>query len=216
MTKWTTIRASLPSDIYFVPDWSSQPPDWNGDLVDGKYSWDMEPVGASNMTTTTDTAYSATGKSYMMGVSPWFFIDLPEYGKSWVWRGDSLWYDRWQHVLDVLPEFVEIVTWNDFGESHYIGPSIESGIPQGADTDARSYVDGMDHTGWLQTLDWQIAAYKHAFDPAVNPAPSVREDKVVYWYRLSPASAGTTSATGNDCPSPWTSFHTRNARPLRR
>ena len=166
------------------------------------------------MTTTTDTAYSATGKSYMMGGSPWFYTNLPGYGKSWAWRGDSLWYDRWQQVLDILPEFAEIVTWNDFGESHYIGPIVESGIPQDPDTDARPYVDGMDHTAWLETLEWQIVAYKHAFDPIAYPAPSVKEDKIIYWYRLSPASAGLTSATGNNCPSPTNKFPYQECAPI--
>ena len=165
-------------------------------------------------TTTAITAYSATGKSYMMGGSPWFYTNLPGYGKSWAWRGDSLWYDRWQQVLDILPEFAEIVTWNDFGESHYIGPIVESGIPQDPDTDARPYVDGMDHTAWLETLEWQIVAYKHAFDPIAYPAPSVKEDKIIYWYRLWPASAGLTSATGNNCPSPTNKFPYHECAPI--
>lgn len=116
MNMWSGIRASVPSGIYFVPDWTSQGPGWNQQLVDGYFSWDMWPVGASNISTDTDNAYKATGASYMMGVCPWFFTDLPGYGKSWVWRGDGLWSQRWEQVLDVLPEFVEIVTWNDFGE----------------------------------------------------------------------------------------------------
>lgn len=106
-------------------------------------------------------------------------------------------------VLRVLPEFVEIVSWNDFGESHYVGPIFEPGIPQSAHADARSYVRHHPHEAWLETLPYQIAAYKHAYD-ASNPAPLVAagEDKVVYWYRTAPASAGTTRVTGNNCLSP--------------
>ena len=203
MQHWSRIRSSLPSGIYLVPDWSSQGPGWSPELVDGYFSWDMWPEGANNITTDQDRAWQGAtpGKSYMMGVSPWFFTDLPGYGKSWVWKGDGLWAQRWEQVLEVLPEFVEIVTWNDFGESHYIGPIYEPGVPQGGDTDALLYVQEMEHTGWLETLPYQIAAYKHAFDGS-NPAPSVQEDKIVYWYRLHPATAGTTDATGNKCPSP--------------
>jgi len=69
------------------------------------------------MTTVGDESYVAAlgGKPYMMPVSPWFFTNLPGYGKNWVWRGDDLWYDRWQQVLEISPEFVEIITWNDYG-----------------------------------------------------------------------------------------------------
>lgn len=113
------------------------------------------------------------------------------------------WARRWRQVLEVLPEFVEIVTWNDYGESHYVGTIFEPGIPQAENADARPYVLNNPHEAWLETLPYQIAAYKHAFDPS-NPAPSVAkgEDKIVYWYRTAPASAGTTKATGNACMSP--------------
>ena len=99
------------------------------------------------------------------------------------------------------------MTWNDYGESHYIGPIVDSGIPSGGNdagsTDAHPYVDGYPHSAWLGTLPYQIAAYKNAYN-AANPAPSVQAggEKIVYWYRTSPASAGTTDAVGNDCPSP--------------
>ncbi|KAJ7116966.1 glycosyl hydrolase family 71-domain-containing protein [Mycena epipterygia] len=39
-----------------------------------------------------------------------------------VFPSDLLWYQRWVEVLALQPTFVEIITWNDYGESHYIGP----------------------------------------------------------------------------------------------
>lgn len=36
--------------------------------------------------------------------------------------GDLLWYSRWNEILELGPRFVEIITWNDYGESHYTGP----------------------------------------------------------------------------------------------
>lgn len=123
---------------------------------------------------------------------------MPAYNKAWVWRGDRLWYDRWRQVLEIRPDFVQIVSWNDFGESHYVGPIFEPGIPQSANADARSYVEGYPHEAWLETLPFHIAAYKHAMHPD-KPAPVVRkgEDRVVFWYRTARASKGATRATGN-------------------
>lgn len=37
-------------------------------------------------------------------------IDLPQYSKNWYSSSDSLWYDRLKQVLDILPEYVEIIT----------------------------------------------------------------------------------------------------------
>ena len=96
MTQWTTIRNSIAGGIYFVPDWTSQGPGWNQDLIDGAFSWNMWPDGPRDMTTASDKEWQASltpaGKSYMMGISPWFYTDLPAYDKAWVWRGDRLWY----------------------------------------------------------------------------------------------------------------------------
>lgn len=65
---------------------------------------------------------------YMMGVSPYFYtsehlnlpmeagvvliwwIDLPQWNKNWYCSSESLWYDRWQQILEVQPDFVEIIT----------------------------------------------------------------------------------------------------------
>jgi len=44
------------------------------------------------------------------------------YSKNWVFPGGSLIFDRWNTVLAKGYPMVEIITWNDYGESHYIGP----------------------------------------------------------------------------------------------
>lgn len=190
-----------------MPDWTSQGPGFGNSLIDGSFSWDMWPKGPNNITAVQDkvwqTALKSAGKTFMMGVSPWFYTDLPSYSKAWVWRGDNTWSRRWRQAIEVRPEFVEIVTWNDFGESHYVGPIYGPGIPSSPGADARPYVNGYPHEAWLETLPYQIAAYKHAYNPR-NPIPAVSrgEDKIVYWYRRAPAASGQTQCTGNACQSP--------------
>lgn len=123
---WTTIKSE--TNCFFVPDWSSQGASGalaldNG-VADGLFNWNAWPWGPQAMNTSSDESYvQALGsKPYMMAVSPWFFTNLPDYSKNWLWNGDDLWYDRWQEVYEIEPEWVEIITWNDIGESHYIGP----------------------------------------------------------------------------------------------
>ncbi|KAK3079101.1 hypothetical protein LTS18_005742, partial [Coniosporium uncinatum] len=104
-------------------------------------------------------------------------------------------------TLAVKPEVVEIVTWNDYGESHYIGPIYDAGVVNGTDANAHRYVDGMPHDGWRTLLPYYIAAYKHAI--GVGPPPLVEEEKLEYWYRLTPKAAGSTNGvTGNNCNNP--------------
>lgn len=76
----------------------------------------MWPNGPNNVSTSADTAWTdvlyRNGKSYMMGVSPWFYTNLVNYKKNWLWRGDDAWYRRWQQVVQLKPLLVQIVTWN--------------------------------------------------------------------------------------------------------
>jgi len=45
-----------------------------------------------------------------------------EYNKNWIFPSELLWFQRWFDILALKPAYVEITTWNDFGESHYVGP----------------------------------------------------------------------------------------------
>jgi glucan endo-1,3-alpha-glucosidase len=58
-----------------------------------------------------------------IGVSPWFFTHYnPQtFNKNWLYLSDTLLIDRWNEILNLQPQLVELITWNDFGESHYIG-----------------------------------------------------------------------------------------------
>jgi hypothetical protein len=201
---WSGIKARYSSrGIYFIPEYTSQSPDWERghlDVIDGSFSWNMWPEGAHDMPTDPasdpDVAWKAVTGQYMMGVSPWFFTDLPKYNKRRLWRGDDLWHQRWEHVYDIKPQFVQIVTWNDFGESHYVGPIYNAGIPNEDNANAHWYVDNMPHDGWRALLPHYIATYKN---DGVEPA--VTTEKLQYWYRLYPAAAG--SANGIVCNAPW-------------
>ncbi|KAF2757998.1 glycoside hydrolase [Pseudovirgaria hyperparasitica] len=199
---WPSIRASVKGGIHFVPAWTSLGPsgfaaDDKIGVTDGAFSWDMWPRGAHDVSAAQDHSWKKTvaDKTFMMGVSPWFYTRLPSFGKAWLWRGDDMWHQRWQQVLDVQPDIVQIVTWNDYGESHYIGPRTGA-VPPGAD----AYVNDMPHDGFRDLLPYYIARYKGEY-------PRVAEDKINMWYRLTAGEAGDVGGvTGNNCPSSINKF----------
>ena len=112
-TDWApggAIRSAV-GNLYFVPNWNSL--GQSGitaqlNNIQGFFSWDMWPNGATNETDAIDKSWqqATPGKTYMMGVSPWFFHSASG-GTDWVWRGDDLWANRWAETLDIKPEFVE-------------------------------------------------------------------------------------------------------------
>jgi glucan endo-1,3-alpha-glucosidase len=200
---WAAIKSAVSGGIFFVPDWTSLGPSGivaQLGLIDGAFSWDMWPSGPSDITNSSDVAWKTAlaGKHFMMGISPWFYTDLPGYSKSWVWRGDDMWHTRWDQIADVQPDMVQIVTWNDYGESHYIGPIVDSGIPQdvAGNADARPYVNGMPHDNWRDLLPYYIARFK-----GNSSGLTVTNEKLQYWYRLTPGAAGNPNGvTGGNGP----------------
>ncbi|KAK4445431.1 glycosyl hydrolase family 71-domain-containing protein, partial [Podospora aff. communis PSN243] len=158
-------------------------------VPDGLFIWAAWPWGDMDMTTYTDASYLQylDGMPYMMPVSPWFYTNLPGYNKNWLWRGDDLWYDRWQQVQFLQPEWVQIITWNDYGESTYIGPIHEDLLHHTfAENRGRASFDyalDMPHDAWRQhILPFLIDQYK------TNVA-TVTQEAIIAWYRLTPGAA---------------------------
>lgn len=38
------------------------------------------------------------------------YSGLPQWEKNWLSASEKLWYDRWMHMLELRPEFVQIIT----------------------------------------------------------------------------------------------------------
>ncbi|MCJ1394120.1 hypothetical protein MMC18_006998 [Xylographa bjoerkii] len=188
---WATVKAA--TGCFFIPDWTSMkgnPSTFAN--VDGALSWDVWPNGPTGISTMIDSEWKTIlgDKVYMMGVSPWFYTNLPY--KNWLWRGDNLWHDRWQQVLEVQPEIVEILTWNDYGESHYIGPlHAPENFPQGSEL----YAADNPHDAWRDLLPYYIAAYKNGNSSSIP----VAEEKIIWAHKINPANSGSAAGTvGND------------------
>ena len=100
-------------------------------------------------------------KRVRAAVSPWFFTHYGtgSFNKNWLFVSDFLWAQRWEQILQLKPQFLEIITWNgapsfpcpslhllnrviDFGESHYIGPlhPDKTSVYAGGDTGAIEWV----------------------------------------------------------------------------
>ncbi|KAK0716804.1 glycoside hydrolase family 71 protein [Lasiosphaeria miniovina] len=197
---WPDIKKA--TNCFFVPDWSSLGAPAavaaGGGVADGLFSFDAWPNGDANITTKPDKDFQAAltgGKKYMMPVSPWFFTNLPGFNKNWMWRGDNLWDTRWAQVMEVNPDFVEILTWNDWGESHYINNVrvSELGLFDNANAPVK-YAANNPHTGWQKFLPFYIAQYK-----AGGKAPAITKEDAYMTYRKTKATACPSGGTtGNN------------------
>ncbi|KAJ7583371.1 glycoside hydrolase family 71 protein [Mycena floridula] len=179
-------------DLMIVPNWHPEL-GTNFAPIDGALNWmgwdndgnNKAPKPGQLVTVADgDNRYLAAlgSKYYLAPVSPWFSTHFgPEvpYSKNWVFPGDLLWYNRWWQILAMKPRFIEIVTWNDYGESHYVGPLSSSHTDDGAS----KWVNDMPHGGWLDMAVPFIAAF-HA--GASTPDAFIQNELITYWYRVAP------------------------------
>ncbi|KZL80903.1 alpha-1,3-glucanase mutanase [Colletotrichum incanum] len=180
-----------------MPDWSSlgakkAAAKANG-VADGLFSWASWPYGKRSMDTFGDASYTQylEGKPYMMPVSSWLYANMPGYNMNWLWRGDHIWADRRLQVEWLQPEFVQIISWNDYGESHHIGPIHDHAIVA-FKTGKAPYNYALKHDGWRDTLPYSIDRYK-------GLAPSVDREGIVGWWRpnLHTTFCSNGATTGN-------------------
>ncbi|KAJ6537857.1 glycoside hydrolase family 71 protein [Mycena capillaripes] len=186
-----SMRAAAGRDIYFAPNYHPGQGDFS--TIDAAFNWmgwpsngrNKAPSGGVTVAVNVgDQAYvSALGtKGYMAPASPWFSTHFgPEvsYSKNWVFPSDLLWYLRWREILALQPTFVEMVTWNDYGESHYVGPLSSKHTDDGSS----KWSNDMPHDGWLDMAKPFIQAYKAGSSTVNQYIPS---DQIIYWYRVTP------------------------------
>ncbi|ODO07533.1 glucan endo-1,3-alpha-glucosidase agn1 [Cryptococcus wingfieldii CBS 7118] len=178
-------------DIFFIPSLFSDVSTFSSNTwMDGELNWNSGwPTGSTDITTDSDESYiSALGdKVYAAAVSPFFYTHFSpsSWNKNWLYRSDDwLYCTRWEQLISMREtvKLAEILTWNDYGESSYIG-SISGDLPSGSE----AFVDGMTHTGLLSLTNYYATAFK------TGAYPSITEDELVMWARPHPHDATATS-----------------------
>ncbi|KAE9404349.1 hypothetical protein BT96DRAFT_955644 [Gymnopus androsaceus JB14] len=173
-------------NVYFAPNF--HPGESDLTVLDGAAMGNNYAPQDGVLVTVTegDQEYQSVlsaAQGYIAPVSPWFSTHYGAevtYSKNFVFPSDLLWYMRWQEILTLQPPFVEIISWNDFGESHYTGPlsSLHT------DDTSSQWVNDMQvpHDAFLSMAQPFIQAYK---DGASSPDSYITSDLIVYWYRIT-------------------------------
>ncbi|KAJ4495170.1 glycosyl hydrolase family 71-domain-containing protein [Lentinula edodes] len=116
---------------------------------------------------------------YAATVSGWFFTHYNY--KNFYLRGDAwLFLTRWEELISMRDQlrFVEVLTWNDFGESHYLnsGPPTAGSQPYGT-----TWTNGYPHDAFFDLINYYIEAFKTGTYPAIT------KDTIYFWSRPHPA-----------------------------
>ena len=152
----------------------------------GHFTW-IHPASDAEQEAAIDRDFSdqrkVASKPWMAGIAPWVCKRM-DADLNWLHAQDAgMWFDRWLHLLALQPNFIELVTWNDFGESSYVGPI------RSFDANAQAKIDcsygGLDHTAFLTMAKTFIHNIKAGVRGKLTIAP--QDEDVFLIYRLQPA-----------------------------
>ncbi|KAJ7777620.1 glycosyl hydrolase family 71-domain-containing protein [Mycena maculata] len=196
---WQTLKDE--TNAYLMPFMSDLEGDFSSwTSLDSWYCWGCAwPQGDFDKNTADDEYYMGELGSnilYSTTISGWFYTHLSD--KNRLLRSDDwLLNSRWNQLVQMRDDiqFVEMVTWNDFGESDYFGTIT---IDQPAGTD---FVNGFPHIAWMPMNGYYIQAFK------TGVYPTITEDVIYYWARPHPWDQAAT-LPGDSLPRPdnynWT------------
>ncbi|KAK7048385.1 glycoside hydrolase [Favolaschia claudopus] len=128
--------------------------------------------------------------TYMAAVTPWFFTHFSKesFNKNFIFLADQhLYTRRWESLIAERDQvdLVEVVTWNDYGESHYIGP-IKGALPPGSEV----WTNGFPHEAFLDLTKTYANAFK------TGQAPVVDKDEIIMYARPHPTNAQAADPVG--------------------
>ncbi|KAF9516438.1 glycoside hydrolase family 71 protein [Hydnum rufescens UP504] len=165
------IKTTAPQPVAFIPSFFSGTSSFaSTPVMDGEFNWNGGwPMSDSDIDFSSDQTFiSAIGGRYRIAaVSPVFFTHygVNTYNKNWIYRSDDWLYNtRWELLIEKRAQIdmVEIITWNDYGESHYIGPI-------GADQpNSQAWVNGFDHQGWNIMTKYYADAWRTGVYPTIT------------------------------------------------
>ncbi|KAI5460864.1 glycoside hydrolase family 71 protein [Mariannaea sp. PMI_226] len=167
-----------------------------GNVIDGALSWEAAWPAPGNSPASVSSATDQNvmqqlgSKAYMMALSPLQFKYSSD-GK-WYRSGELNLPTRMEQILSLKPQFVEFLTWNDAGESHYIGNIFPEAIS--GNTDIHAYTDGFSHVGWQQLVKPFIKAYTSGATSASQILPPGNTPVGSLWYRTVLAGSSCTDS----------------------
>ncbi|KAG9248917.1 glycoside hydrolase [Calycina marina] len=201
LKQWMAINGA---PIYFVPAFQDVPVTSSYystyPSLDGAMNWNSWPHNNQGQIAvqitddqTLQNAGRSAGKTFLMGISPLQFKHMDS-GNNWYRRGEANLEIRFGQVLQLQPDFIEFQTWNDTGESHYMGLSWPEPI---SGTTIGSYTNGYDHTGYNQILPAFIKAFKAGATNTDSMVPTNgAAAQGTFWHHTLVTAAGCSDYLG--------------------
>jgi glucan endo-1,3-alpha-glucosidase len=170
----------------------------DGSFVQGLFLFGAagQPYQLAQCNSNYTAALHEAGKVFMAGYTPHYWGSAQtsngrRYYESDGGEGTIL---QWNSIIRNQPDWVNLVTWNDFNESTYCSPVVDPEQPQygeGFLATPHRYC----HAGYLELARHYIAWYKSGHEPAIG------RDALFYFYRTHARNA--VASDSSDVPVTW-------------
>jgi hypothetical protein len=124
--------------------------------------------------------WRGAGKIFMAGISP-FYRGLGRNYRVFETRGFESLAMEWGGAIRDGADWVELVTWNDWGEATYVAPF---GPPDRTEFWNGHWGPLLAHTAYLDASRYYIDWFKKGL------RPDITRDQIFYFYRLHPKGLG--------------------------
>ncbi|KAJ7503077.1 glycoside hydrolase [Mycena galericulata] len=195
---WAFVKGAMEKivPVHFVPAFFIDPARYlEVSSLDGIFNWNggwplhltpahpRREIESPALDTDRHHLANLGGRTFMAAVSPWFFTHYgpDSWNKNWIYRGDDwLFVRRWEQLIAMRDsvDIVQVISWNDYGESHYICPTV-----RGAQPASHAWVDGFPHGPWLHLNGFFARAFKDGV------YPPIQQDAIFLWGRPHPRDA---------------------------
>ncbi|KAG9204539.1 hypothetical protein G6514_000998 [Epicoccum nigrum] len=144
--------------------------------IDGVFNWNSwqdtwqgkQPVSMAN-----DQAYMTkahdSGRLFMMGISPLQYKNMNA-GNNWYRRGEENLEIRLGQALSLQPDMLQFQSWNDAGESHYMGNVWQT--PMSKSPEIQELVKDRPHTAYWPIMKAFIKVWKNGETTTDNMVPA--------------------------------------------
>lgn len=187
--QWASFKKTA-GDVLVIPGYYEIDPSTTFDQhknIDGVFNWNSwlpTDGGKGVVSDTDDETFQSKAKSasklFMMGISPIQFKHLDS-SNNWYRRGEDNLEYRFGQALDLQPDMLEFQTWNDAGESHYLGNLWDE--PMTTSPSIQAQVRDRDHKGYWQVLPAFIQAWKRGDRTTANMVPTNGKSvQGVFWH----------------------------------
>ncbi|WP_439358117.1 endo-1,3-alpha-glucanase family glycosylhydrolase [Bradyrhizobium sp. DASA03007] len=116
----------------------------------------------------------------MLGISPFYKGFGPRNSRVFESHGFESMQAQWLSAIGSQADWVEIVTWNDWGEATYVAPF---GEPKDQEVWGTHWGKLLAHDRFLEASSYYMRWFKEGRPPPIS------EDRIYYFYRVHPKSA---------------------------